>query len=639
MRFSGLKIRSPKLATRRVAMMVLAICLLWMGDSNYSYGQEPGDIFQLPNDLPTKPDWEVSLYLPVPVIPDSNPTGPSASGQHQKETSVPSSTMDAHREPDYFFQISHELPTVSSELYFHQPDPDNGFPLAPSPPNPGLLAPPQPPIVAEPWWSALSLVPLRPETQPLPVNLDTLFALTAAHSGRVQAVAQAPWVSQSQLEQAQAAFDPTLFSNNRFNSTSDPVENELVTGGPPRLEDNIVSSDSGLRVQNQLGSSYQIGQRFGHKNSNSLFFDPQDQGTARLYANVTQPLMRGRKIDINRSLVLTAQFETKSAQAEFQTALQKQLFQVADTYWLLYTERVSLLQGRQHLARASEIATLLQAREGYDSPNSQVLRARATVANRTAQLAQADARIKNLESRLRALVNAPELINNRNAEFLPLQLPKLHPIGFVIEHEVGLALHRRPELKDLFSKLEVAKVRLQLARDQTKPTLNLVGEGYVAGLQGQSDIPGAFVDQFSEGRPGYAAGLVYERPVRNQASTATVRQRQYEVIQLSHLINEATENVRAEVETAVRNVEAARQSVMGRQMSLDAANMEVNALKDRWLTLGNDPQLGQLQLNDLLGSQDRLLQEEQNLLQALVEYNRSILEVQRATGVLVQFVQ
>ena len=116
------------------------------------------------------------------------------------------------------------------------------------------------------------------------------------------------------------------------------------------------------------------------------------------------------------------------------------------------------------------------------------------------------------------------------------------------------------------------------------------------------------------------------------AATAAARQRQFEITQLNYLIEEATENVRAEVETAVRNLHATKQAATSRQLALDAANAEVDALRDRWQTLGNDPRLGQLQLNDLLSSQDRLLQEEQNLLQSLVQYNRAVLEVQRSTG-------
>lgn len=578
---SNSDIRSVRLACPLIVLIVLALCQQWL-DLVSCCAQEPTYNFQLPSALP-----------------------------------------------------ANDLPTVPESLF-------GSIPYPQEPRNPleqGMIENVQAIIPSEPWWSAPSLAPLRPETQPLAMNLDWLFALTAAHSGRVQAVRQAPWVSQAQLDQAQAAFDPTLFSNNRFNSTSDPVENSLTTGGPPRLEDKIVGLDSGLRGQSQRGTNYQIGQRFGHKNSNSQFFSPQDQGTARLYANLTQPLMRGRKIDVNRSLVLTAQFETEAAKASYHDALQKQLFQVADTYWSLYAERASLLQRRQHLARAGEIAELLYAREGYDSSSSQILRARATVANRTAEMAQADARIRNLESRLRALINAPELTNNRNAEFLPVQTPSLLPIEFDIENEVGMAMQRRPELAEISRKLEAANVRLRLARDQTKPTLNLVGEGYVAGLEGQSNIPRAFADQFTQGPPGFAGGLVLERPVGNRAATAAVRQRQFEVVQLSHLIAEANENVRAEVETAIRNVQATKQAAIGRQISIEAANAEVNALKDRWQTLGNDPRLGQLQLNDLLSSQDRLLQEEQNLLEALVQYNRALLEVQRATGGLVQFAE
>jgi outer membrane protein TolC len=116
-----------------------------------------------------------------------------------------------------------------------------------------------------------------------------------------------------------------------------------------------------------------------------------------------------------------------------------------------------------------------------------------------------------------------------------------------------------------------------------------------------------------------------------------MRQRQFEMAQITHLLGEATETIRAEVESAVRNVSAARQAAVSRQLSVEAVAAEVEALKDRWKTLGNDPRLGQLQLNELLNSQDRLLQEEQSLLQALVQYNRAILEVQRATGLLIQF--
>jgi outer membrane protein TolC len=487
------------------------------------------------------------------------------------------------------------------------------------------------------WWARPVSDSFRPNAATIPVELDMLFALTAKHSGRVLAVAQTPWVNETQIAQAMAAFDPTHFSDTRFDSTSDPVENTLTTGGPLRLEDNILGVDTGFRGETQKGGNYRIGQQIGHKNSNSLFFLPNNQGSSRLYANFTQPLMRGRHINLNRSLVLTAQFDTQKAQAEFQEALQNQFFKVAEAYWSLYYERASLLQNLQHLGRAKEIANLLEFRKDHDTSRLQVLRARAAVTNRVAEIAQSETRIRNLETRLRALINAPELLADRNAEFLPVQPALLKPIEFDIENQVAIALQSRPELSQLASKMNSLQVRYQLANDQTKPTLNMVAESYLAGRQGDSDIIGAFSDQFSEGRPGYAVGLTYELPVGNRAARASVRQRQFEVSQLNHLIDEASENIRAEVESAVRSVKAAELAANSRQVSLQAANFEVDALMDRWKTLGNDPRLGQLQLNELLNGQDRLLLEEQNLLEALVQYNRALLEVQRATGALIRF--
>lgn len=486
-----------------------------------------------------------------------------------------------------------------------------------------------------PWWNDIVTGANATELAGIPIDLDRLFLMTVKHSGRVLAVEQTKWISLSQIDQARAAFDPTLYSDNRFDSSSDPAESTLVTGGPPRLEDNIFGMEMGLRGQSENGTEYAIGQRFGTKNSNSTFFLPNNQGNSRLTATMTKPLLSGRHINLNKSLVLTAKFDSMRARAEYVLTLQEQLAKVAETYWLLYSERAGRLQRQQHLVRAKEIADLLASRQSHDASYSQLLRARAAVTNRTAELAQVDAKIRNLESRLRALVNAPELLTNRETPFVPVQPAVLFPLDFDMQAEIKQAWLKRPEIMDLVSRQQSVNVQLALARDQTKPTLNLIGEGYLAGLQANNNFGRAFTDQFSQGRPGYAAGIIYERPAGNRAAKAAVKQHSLELAQIDHLIREAEENIRAEVESAIRNVQAAEQSAISRKQSLSAVQEEVAYLYDRWSVLGTDPNLGQVQLNELLLAQDRLLQEEQQLLQSLVQYNMAILEVQRATGVIV----
>ena len=95
--------------------------------------------------------------------------------------------------------------------------------------------------------------------------------------------------------------------------------------------------------------------------------------------------------------------------------------------------------------------------------------------------------------------------------------------------------------------------------------------------------------------------------------------------------------IRNEVESAIRTLEANRLAVNSRRTSLAAVEAEVAYQEDRWLSLAGDPRLGQLQLDDLLNAHVRLLQEEQTLLAALIEFNVALIEVQRATGNLVRF--
>ena len=473
----------------------------------------------------------------------------------------------------------------------------------------------------------------------VPVAPDSLFLWVVLHSEKIKAAAISPHVLRSKIAQAEGTFEPLLYNENRWNQTSDPVESILTTGGPPRLEDDIINSETGIRVQTRGGTSYNLGQRFGLKDSNSTFFEPNDQATSRLTLGVTQPLLRGRATDLNRTLLLTSKIETQEGESEYARVLQEQLSEVASVYWSLFFEHASRAQRVRHMKLAEEIVQVLQHRSNHDSVESQILRAQSAVANRRAELVTVDANIRNLESQLRSLVNAPELTSDRSTTVLPIEPPDVVSIDVSLDSEVEMALQLRPELRKTDSQIAAAMARLRLASDQTQTRFDLVGEVYSAGLRGNNNISDAFADQFAEGRPGFSAGIVMDRPSEGRGLRGAQRQRQLELHQLHHLKRELEENVRSEVETATRNVIASLHATNARRQSLSAAEKERDYLWDRWVTLGNDQKLGRIDLNELLEVQDRVLQQEQSLLSAMVEFSMALVELKKATGTLVQFVQ
>ncbi|HBE67078.1 MAG TPA: hypothetical protein DDW52_02915 [Planctomycetaceae bacterium] len=486
------------------------------------------------------------------------------------------------------------------------------------------------------WWQPIVAQSLRPESNPSAVDVIGLMQAAVQNSCRVVAVEQTQWIRAQDAVAAIANLDPTIYATTRFDDTSDPVGDLLTTGGPDRLVQRRWAMDAGLRGTTGSGATYSLGQQLGHLNNNSTFINPNDQGTARLGAAINQPLLRNRRIDANRSLIVTTRLETDAARAQYLATVSEQLGRIGDIYWKLYFARATLVQRQRHLDRGRNVAMRLEARRALDSAQSQILRARAAVASREATLARTEAKIRNLENELRTLINLPGLSDRPNGEIIPVQSVTRAVPNLNVELEVARALATRPELMELGKQISMATVQLELARNRLQPELNLILEGYLAGLEGGSNVPGAWAEQFSEGRPSYAGGFEFEAPYRNRAAQAAVRQQQFVLVRLQNLLAERRANIRAEVENAVRVLEASGIEARGRKRSLASTGEELEYQQLRWEKLKGDERLAQFQLDELLGTQDRLFQEEQSLLQALTDLNRSIIDVQVATGALVQ---
>jgi len=142
-------------------------------------------------------------------------------------------------------------------------------------------------------------------------------------------------------------------------------------------------------------------------------------------------------------------------------------------------------------------------------------------------------------------------------------------------------------------------------------------------------------NQFSRGGPGYSAGLFYEMPWGNRAAEAKNRQQVRELTQAGHQFKSALENLATEVEVAVREIATSHQEYLSKRESVAATRVEVVYLQDRWSNLAGDDRSASLLLEDILQAQDRLVDEERTLAQALVNYNVAMTEWKRVTGNLV----
>jgi outer membrane protein TolC len=200
-----------------------------------------------------------------------------------------------------------------------------------------------------------------------------------------------------------------------------------------------------------------------------------------------------------------------------------------------------------------------------------------------------------------------------------------------------LALENRPEINQAARELRAARVRLNVSDHELMPVLNLILSSYVSGLEGDVAIGRAFEDQFASGRPSYSAGLLMEYPFGNRAAQARLKRRRLEMRQLTNQLEATTANVRLEVETAVREVATAHREMTSHYHAIRGGEAEIEHLERRWRLLPGEQPAAGIVLDDLLNAQERLSRAEASYADTLVAYNVALVQLKRATGVLLQF--
>jgi outer membrane protein TolC len=490
-----------------------------------------------------------------------------------------------------------------------------------------------------PWWQSYVGNRLRADADVHPVDLDALIVSALAYSPRVRAVSQDVLIQDTAVCEAQAAFDIHAFMDSKFFRRSDPIGNELETGGPPRLREGDFGYSAGLRKRTPLGGSWEMSQRIGLRDSNSRFFTPEQQGNSRLALSFNQPLLNGFGKPYNTALIVLADIDTNVAMDQTSTALQAHLIQISEAYWELYLQRAVLLQKRMHLKRSQVILDRLTSRREVDALENQIVRAEAAVAARQAELVRTVASIRNVEAKIRALTNAPELASDPYSEMIPLDRPSTVEVPVSLPDALVTALQHRPEVDAAAQEIRAASVRLDMSRNELLPALDLILETYVSGLDQDYDITQAVIDQFSVGEPSYTAGLVFEVPLHRRAAKARYQRRQLQLRQITQEFDATVQVLLTDVEITVREVAATYQEMVGKYRAMMAAQAEVDYLTNRWELLAGDDRSVSFLLEDLLDAQDRLMGEEFGFAMAQRDYTVSQMALKRATGTLLQHEQ
>ncbi len=486
-----------------------------------------------------------------------------------------------------------------------------------------------------PWWQSRVNNQLNTSVPNITADVTTLFTKALQYSSQIKVFSDLPLIRETTIQEAEGPYDFRLFAEGRLTDLDEPVGDDLKTGGPMRYEEHSKNLAYGLRKKFLAGTEVELKQNIGDMDTNSTFFNPEDQARSGTYLTIKQPLLKRFGIAYNRSPIDLATIDHSIAGEELRRNVESHLLEVTRAYWGLYMERSLLLQKEQLAQKSLKIYQQMQQRTDMDVDRSLLARAKSQVSAHKLAAMQAEYAMLNAQSRIRALVNDPAMLSASGMEMVTRQLPshKLFDVSF--DKALQTTLKNRPEVAQAIKHIQSAYLRLQRSENELMPDLDLFFQTYVKGLEGDYEYGTAYSNQFDEGGPSYVAGLRFEFPLGNNGAEARNLRKKLEIRQLLHQLDTTVENVLLETQVSYRELVKNYRSMVQSYQIMRSDDEEVKALLARidYLLTKNDP-YGDV-LYRLLDANERLTDSEELFAKSELTYNYSQYNLYRAMGILV----
>jgi outer membrane protein len=381
-----------------------------------------------------------------------------------------------------------------------------------------------------------------------------------------------------------------------------------------------------------------------------------------LQFRLTQHLLQGFGFAPNTRFIRIAKNNREISDIAFRLQIITTVDQIENIYWdLLFAyENVRVQNESLTFAQKTLSDTQKQVEIGTLAP-IEVVRAQSTVATDQQALTVAQTNLQ-LQQLLMKNALSRTLVDPRlaDADVIPTSTMQLPATEAVVPTQdlVNDALSHRAELAEARINLTNTEISNKAVRNSLLPTLDLYAYYGGAGIGGNVALPpctpasGAFdtcfnpanaAPPFRNGGPvGYGnalgqlvdssspdkgVGLSLTIPLRNRLAQATQIRSELEYRQSQMRLQQLENQVRIEVRNAQFAVQQNRASVASAQAAVDLGHQSLDAEQKKYA-------LGASTTTLVLQNQSALAQAESTLVSAMAAYEKAQVELDRATGLL-----
>ena len=458
------------------------------------------------------------------------------------------------------------------------------------------------------------------------------------------------------------SFDPVLtgtLQEDHYSQQATSIFQGVLPGSS--LAQNTGTVNFAYQQGFSWGTNLSVGFNNTRSTTNSFFSSASPVLNTNFRATLTQHLLQGFGFAPNNRFIRIARNNRELSDVAFRLQIITTVDQIENMYWdLVYAyENVRVRQESLTFSEKTLSDTKKQVEIGSLAP-IETVRSQSTVAQDQQALTVAKTNLQLQQLLMKnALSRTLKDAVLAGAEVVPtstMEIPQNEQVQ-PTEDLVNEALRHRPELVESRIQLNSQQISNKAVRSSLLPTLDLFayyGGSGVGGVQNPANLctapgnpgfscagtePGqnpifpttgygsAVNDLVNSTAPDKGIGLQLNIPLRNRAAQAVQIRSELEYRQSQMALQQTENRVSIEVRNAQFGVEQNRASVASAQAAVDYAKQSLDAEQKKY-------QFGTSTTTLVLQNRSALATAESTLLSATAAYEKARLELDRATGQL-----
>jgi len=495
-----------------------------------------------------------------------------------------------------------------------------------------------------------------------PLGLKEAITLALENNKDIEVTRQNVKIAEFDLQSARGFYEPrfsgqtyyerattpnvSIFSSNATTTNSSIVGNAGFTGSLPRFGTTYSATVSNQRV---------------NTNNPISILSPQNNTSFNL--SITQPLFRGRRFDQPRRVIEIAKRNLSLTDTQFRQRSIEIITNVQRAYWdLVYSlrnlqvQRDGVRDAKDQLEHNKRLVD-----EGQLAPID-VVAAETQVANIEQGVYEALETVGRAENTLKNLIAQNKDDALWRESIVPTDSVDLEAPRTTLPEALGLALENRPEIEINKVQKDINDIDQKFLREQTKPQIDLTASYTSSGVGGSQNpdfVPfftttclptdqacldaqaqrilaqqrqlatltgSSITDVFANRYPTFRAGVVFNLPLFGDK---TAKANLGKSLVQSQQINTQREQIEQTIQVDVRN---ALQAVRTAEARLRSAAISRDNSQKQYESEQRKLDAGQSDVYKVLERQTALITARSNELRAQTELNKSIADLQRATG-------